>query len=239
MTKVFNISVTGLEKVFDMPDTWTEEDYRGLAHQLEVEDIDDISGSDLLEMVLMALQDLEPREAADAVLAYKLPTSTKPGVRQNIVQDLLEDQRPWEEAADIKLHAGIFAAAVLLQKAFPKSFSRPDMLHLTMQLTGSLPESSGILSNPPEAAFVTRILADAMNENSILERLYEEQLASNDFPDAEYIIWQAEFSAQSLGELSSAVLSVYSSAHWLDAMEEVSDFQSNAYNDSPDDEKAD
>jgi len=123
MTKVFNISVTGLEKVFDMPDTWTEEDYRGLAHQLEVEDIDDISGSDLLDMVLMALQDLEPREAADAVLAYKLQALAKPGVRQNIVQDLLEGQRPWEEAADIKLHAKIFAAAVLLQKAFPKLFT--------------------------------------------------------------------------------------------------------------------
>ena len=239
MTMLFDVSVTGLDKVFDMPGTWTDEDYQALAAQLEIEDIEEISGSDLLEMVLMALQDLEPREAADAVLAHKLPAGTKPGIRQNIAQDLLEDQRPWEEAADIRLHAGIFAAAVLLQKAFPKSFSRPDMLHLTMHIKGLLPESGVILSNPPEAAFVTRILADAMNENSILERLYEEQLASNSFPDAEGIIWKAEFSGLSLGEPSSAVLSVYSSVHWLDAMEGVSDFQSNAYNDSPDEEESD
>ena len=44
-----------------MPGTWTDEDYQALAAQLEIEDIEEISGSDLLEMVLMALQDLEPR----------------------------------------------------------------------------------------------------------------------------------------------------------------------------------
>lgn len=239
MAKLFDISVVGLEKVFDMPGIWTDKDYHRLASQFEVEDIDDISGADLLEMLLMALQDLEPREAADAVLAYKLQTSAKPGVRQNIVQDLIEGQRPWEEAADIKLHAPVFAAAVLLQKALPKLFSKPDILRLTMQVSGLTPEANNILSNPPEAAFVTRVLADAMNENSILERLFDEQLASNSFPAAESIIWKADFSGQSLGQRSSAVLTVYSSDHWLGAMEEISEFQSDAYNDGPEDKEPD
>lgn len=239
MAKRFDISVTGLDKVFDMPGTWTDRDYHQLAGRLEVEDIDEISGADLLEMVLMALQDLEPREAADAVLAYKLQTSAKPGVRQNIVQDLIEGQRPWEEAADIKLHAPIFAAAVLLQKAFPKHFQRPDILRLTLLMNGLTPEANSILSTPPEAAFVSRVLADAMDDNSILERLFDEQLASNSFPAAESIIWKADFSEQSPGERSSAVLTVYSSEHWLGAMKEISDFQSNAYNDAPEEEEAD
>jgi len=110
------------------------------------------------------------------------------------------------------------------------------MLRLTLLVNGLIPEASALLSSPPEAAFVTRVLADGMNENSILERLFDEQLASNSFPAAEDIIWKAEFSEHSLGESSSAVLSVYSSVHWLNAMEEISEFQSNAYNDSPDDE---
>lgn len=237
MAKRFDISVTGLDKVFEMPGIWTDKDYRQLASQLEVEDIDDISGADLLEMLLMALQDLEPREAADAVLAYKLQSSVKPGARQNIVQDLVEGQRPWEESADIKLHAPVFAAAVLLQKAFPKRFSKPDILRLTLLMNGLTPEASSILSTQPEAAFVTRVLADAMDDNSILERLFDEQLASSSFPAAESIIWKADFSEQSRGERSSAVLTVYSSKHWLGAMEEVSDFQSNAYNDAAEKEE--
>lgn len=236
MAMLFDISVTGLEKVSDMPGTWNDRDLQELLRQLEVEDIEEISGDDLRDIALMALQDLEPKEAADAVLAYKLQSSTKPGIRQNIVQDLLEDQRPWEEAADIKLHARIFASAVLLQQAFPKVFSRPDMLHLTLLLKGLIPEAKSILSNPPEAAFVTRVLADGMNENSILERLFDEQLASHSFPEADNIIWQAEFSEQSLDGHASALLSIYSSAHWLSAMEQVSEFKSKAYNDRPEDQ---
>lgn len=239
MAMLFDISVTGLEKVSDMPGTWTDKDLHELLKQLEVDDVEEIFGSDLREIVLMALQDLEPKEAADAVLACKLQASAKPGTRQNIVQDLLEDQRPWEEAADITLHARIFASAVLLQQAFPKIFSRPDILHLTLQVKGLAPEAGGLLCNPPEAAFVTRLLADGMDENSILERLFDEQLASHSFPEADSIIWQADFNELSLDGDSSALLSVYSSAHWLSAMEQVSEFKSNAYNDRPDDKDED
>lgn len=239
MAKLFAVSVTALEKVFDMPGSWNEQDYRSLARQLELEDIDDMSGDDLLEMLLMALQDLEARDAADAVLAYKLPKQVKPGVRQNIVQDLLEGQRPWEQAADISLHAPIFRASVLLKKAFPKQFPKPDILCLAMQVKALQTEANELLANPPEAAFVARMLADAMDENSILERLFDEQLASNSFDAAEGIIWKADFSQQAPGELTSALLTVYSSDHWLNAMEGVSEFQSNARNDTPEAEEPD
>lgn len=239
MAKLFEISVSELKKVFDMPGTWTDQDYRGLLSQLEVEGFEDASGDDLFDILLMALQDLTAKEAADAVLAYKLETSTTPGVRQNIVQDLLGDQRAWEEVSDIQLHARIFASAVLLQKAFPKVFPKPDILCLTLLLKGSTPEAKALLGTPPEAAFVARVLADAMDETSILERLFSKQLASHSFPEAQGIIWQADFSEQSMGGNASAVLKVYSSAHWLNAMEQVSEFQSNAYNDSPDGEDED
>jgi hypothetical protein len=64
-------------------------------------------------------------------------------------------------------------------------------------------------------------------------------LASRSFPEAQGIVWQADFSEQSIGKDSSAILTIYSSAHWLNPMEQVSEFQSNAYNDSADDEDAD
>lgn len=237
MANLFDVSVTTLKKVFDLPGSWDDQDYLNLARRLELEEIDDLTGTDLLEMVLMAVQDLEPRDAADAVLTYKLPESTKPGVRQNIVQDLLQGERPWEQAADIWLHAPIFKATVLLHRAFPKHFSKPDILCLTMQVKALAEEAKELLSNPPEAAFVARMLADAMDESSILERLFDEQLMSNSFDTAKGIIWQADFSQQNPGEHTSALLTVYSSDHWLNAMEGISEFQSNAYNDKPDEEE--
>jgi hypothetical protein len=48
-------------------------------------------------------------------------------------------------------------------------------------------------STKPEPTFFVRILADGMNENCILERLFDEQLLSHHFPEAKNIIWNAEY----------------------------------------------
>ena len=229
---LFNVSVSSVRKLHDMPGTWSDEDYRKLLLQLEIDDVADVSGTDLLEMTHMALQDMEPDDAADAVLAYKLGSSISPGARQNIVQDLLENQRPWEEIADIKLHSKIFAATVLLHKAFPASYPKPDMMQVILHVTAITPETSELLTKKPQAAFVARMLADAMDENSILERLFQEQLVAHSFPDATGIIWHAEYGDLLPGAQPSAHLTIYSSVHWLKAMESIADFQSTAYNDT-------
>ncbi|MFT5233446.1 MAG: hypothetical protein ACI9UK_001283 [Candidatus Krumholzibacteriia bacterium] len=232
MKPLFNVSVSSLKEINDMPGTWEDDDYRKLLEQLEVDDIEELSDSDLLDVVLMALQDMKPIDAADAVLIYKLQDSITAGARQVIVQDFVEDQHPWEEASDISLHARIFAAAVLSQKAFPAKFSKPDMMKLVLQVTAIEPEAESLLAKSPEPAFVTRMLVDGMDENSILGRLFEDQLLSQSFPEADGIVWQAEFSDQTSEALPSANLTIYSCKHWLKAMKSVSAFQSSAYNDT-------
>lgn len=214
-----------------MPGTWQDADYRALLGQLEVEDVEDVEGSDLLDMVLMALQDMEADDAADAVLAYKLGGDLSKGARRNIVDDLLEQQTPWEDAADIRLHARIFAAAVLLQKAWPRTFPRPDMIQLVLEVEALTAEAANLLAQPPQAAFVTRMLADAMDDHSILERLFDEQLASHHFAEAEGIVWLAQFDERDAGD-RARTLTIYSSEHWLESMRSVSEFESNAYNDA-------
>lgn len=236
MSKPFVVSVLGLKKIHDMPNTWTDEDYRALLTRLEVDDIDEIESRDLLEFVLMALQDLEPEDAGDQVLAYKLGGDVSAGSRQNIVQDLLEGQRPWEELSDIRLHARVFAASLLLYQAMPRLFAKPDMLQLMLQLKARGAEAKALLARPPEAAFVTRVLADGMDEHSILERLFDEQLVAHSFPEADGIIWLAEFGEPD-ADGSSAILTVYSSHHWLHDLENVDEFESGAYNDSPEDDE--
>lgn len=230
--KLFNVSVAALEKIYDMPGSWKQDDYRNLLRELEVEDVEQMSTGDLLDFLLMALQDLGEEEAGERVLAYRLKKPVSRGVRQNIVEDLLEGGREWEEMADIFLHADIFAACVLLHQAFPKHYPKPDMLRLDLRLEALAPQAKVLLSQQPEAAFVTRVLADGMSEKSILERLFDEQLASHSFPEAEGIVWLAEYGERA-ADGASALLSVYSSEHWLDSMEDVGEFQSSAYNDRP------
>ncbi|MDF1664408.1 MAG: hypothetical protein P1V97_21770 [Planctomycetota bacterium] len=232
MKPLFNVSVSSLTTLHDMPHTWDADDCRQLLLQLEMEDVEELAASDLLEMTLMALQDLEPDEAADAVLECKLQKSISVGARQNIVQDFLGDQNPWEEGADVMLHSKIFASAVLLQKAFPKIFAKPDLMELVLEVTALHADAGALLSKTPEPAFVARILGDGLSERSILERLYDKQLHSQCFPEAPGIIWHAEFSHVTSAVPPSATLTVYSSVPWLQAMEAVSEFQSSAYNDT-------
>lgn len=235
--QLFDVCVLNVKEIHDMPGSWCENDYRRLLTNLEMDDVGDVPANDLLDMTLMALQDLEPEDAAEVVLAYKLSDSISKGARQNIVHDLRDDQRPWEEAADIKSHSRIFAATVLLQKAFPSAFPKPDMMRVILNVTATSTEAEELLDNPPQAAFITRMLADALSENCILERLFDEQLKAQSFPEAEGIIWHAEFGERLAGEKTCADLTIYSSVHWLNGMDSISDFQSNAYRDSSPQEK--
>ena len=231
------VKVIGLKKAYDLPNSWCDDDYRVLLQRLEIEDIDKLSSADLIDILLRALQDLGPEQAADAVLALKLGERITAGSRRNVVDDLLEGQRSWEEFADIRLHAPIFTAAVLLYRAFPAAFPRPDLMQLILRLQPRTPEAKEIFESPPEAAFVTRLLADAMDEHSILERLFDEQLRASAFPEAEGIVWLAHYDDEAETGDDSVQLTVYSSEHWLEDMESVDEFESAAYNDrEPEDE---
>lgn len=231
MPNHFSVSVKDLRKINDMPHTWEDNDCHNLLSALEVDGLDGLAGEELLEMTVMALQDLGAEDAAEAVLAYKLENAVSAGVRQNIIQDMLEYDCPWEEYPNIALHQSLFAAGILLYKAFPKVFSKPDMMRLTLEIKTSQPQMRSIFSSKPEPAFVTRILADGMDENCILERLFEDQLLSNHFPEARGIIWDAEFTDVDEADDMTAQLVIYSSKSWLMHMEDVNEFASAAYND--------
>jgi len=236
--KLFDVSVKVLKKIHDLPGSWSEQDYRKLLHELEIDGIGDLAGSDLYDVLLMALQDLEAEQAGERVLAYRLGKRVSRGVCENIVQDLLEGQRAWEDNANLYLHADIFAACVLLYAAFPGAYPQPDMMRLDLHLWAAGSAGKALLAEPPEAAFVARVLADGMSEKSILERLFDEQLAGRKFPEAEGIVWQSEFVERS-ADGGDALLTVYSSRHWLQAMAEVDNFPSSAYADRPVDEDED
>ena len=60
------------KKVDNILGTWEDKDYYSLRSMSEVVGRKGVAGEELLEMTIMALQDMEPGEAADIVLEYKL-----------------------------------------------------------------------------------------------------------------------------------------------------------------------
>ena len=72
MANKFDVYVKELKKVDDIHGTWDDKDYHSLMSMSEIDGRKGFAGEELLEMTIMALQDMEPGEAADIVLVYKL-----------------------------------------------------------------------------------------------------------------------------------------------------------------------
>ncbi len=227
----FDVEVIDMSEVYDTPQSWCEKDYHQLLEAMDMDGFETTQGNELTEMAVMALQDLEFEDAADAVLVYKLKNTVSMGVRQNIAQDFLEGGHPWEEYSDIALHHRLFEVGVLLYKAFPASCAKPQIIKLTLNIKSDQPEARNIFSKAPAPSFVARLLADGMDEDSILERLFENQLVSHTFPEAASVIWQSIYTDLKEDGKISANLVIYSSQHWLKAMGGIDIFQSKAYKD--------
>ena len=71
MANKFDVCVKELKKIDNILGTWEDKDYFSLMSMSEIDGRKGIAGEELLEMTIMALQDMEPEEAADIVLEYK------------------------------------------------------------------------------------------------------------------------------------------------------------------------
>lgn len=221
MNSIFDVLIMELKTVYDIPEIWTAELYRQLLQATEYDEIDEIEAADLPEMTLMALQDMKPETAAETALSV-LAADLSVGVRQNLAHDMKE-QRMWEEFGTPEYHKAIFATAVLLNQAFPKIYLRPDIARLILKVTPDNAATSSQLAAPTSAT-AARLIAEGMNENSTLHRLYAPQLTNGRFPEADTIIWQAQ--ARNLGA-ESAEWVIYGSWYWLRPLQATRNYSAN------------
>ncbi|MCB1121419.1 MAG: hypothetical protein KJT03_07715 [Verrucomicrobiae bacterium] len=196
MKPTFELEVVSVDIVHELPNTWTNEDCRALLDALEFGDASDISDDQLREYAVMALQDLEDDKAAGILLNHVFGDKLSAGKKQNLA-DEMTDERPWEEYPDLSCHEPIFNAQYLLHQAYPQA-QQPE-IHKVVVILSSLnqpaelylqahdPETAG--NSIPEALIV-RCLAVALPEQSILFRLFEDQLTGTvKFSEAEHILW--------------------------------------------------
>ena len=181
--------VLAYHEIHELPGDWAPEALRSLLADLEVE-TDDVAAADLLDLALMAVGDLDPHEAGVAVLRTVFGERMSAGVRSNLASDLQED-RPWEEFADLSCQSGIFTATVLLQKALPKLYGVPDASRAEIALRATTAEDAELVAKLPSSQLL-RALAPGLGTHSIVTRLFEDGLRGGPFPEAESILWRRE-----------------------------------------------
>lgn len=223
----FHVDVLTFSILEELADVWTGKEFSELLAEVEFGSTEGMSHDELREMCLLALQDLAPEEAAALVLKYRLGDRLSAGQISNIAADMPEE-KPWEEYANMALHEQLFNVSSLLYMAFPNIFPEPDAVRVTVRIKASDENGRTILRCSLNESFLVRLLAGGMDEDSVLRRLFDEQLAGDSFPEAESIIWTLR--TESMTD-DTCTVEVISSGSWLDPLRGTRSFSAHAYPD--------
>jgi hypothetical protein len=224
----YQVEVLDLNEVNELPGAWSNADFIKLLNLIEYDDVASISPEELKEMTAMALSDLEPEEAAVKILELRFGDQLSKGQRQNLSEELKEE-RLWEEYAKISDHEELFNIGCILYWAFPKKFPEPEIVEIKLKVNALNSGSTPNLQKPT-ASFIARLLNDGMNDHNTIYRLFDENIKSNSFPEAEHIIWKFEGLGYSSDDLSNT-FTIYTSWNWVDELKGVRKYESTAFSD--------
>ncbi len=224
----YRVEILSLKEVHEIPGAWDHNQFRGLLSHLEYEGAEDIPEAELKEMASLALSDFEKEEAVEKVLEFRMGEKLNKGQRKNLGNEMQEDPL-WIEYSDLSLHEELFHVGCMLYWTFPRNFPSPDIAKLTFRLTAKSPEATGNIKNPT-ASFLCRVLNGGMDESNIMNRLFDENLEGNRFPEADHILWQ--FGTDDFDETSrSGTVTVYTSWNWVEDLKGVGEFDAAAWAD--------
>ncbi len=224
----YTVEVLQLKEVHEIPGAWNNEHFKGLLHLLEYEGVEDIPEEELKEMTCLALSDLEKEEAVEKVLEFRLGDRLNKGQRKNLGNEMQDDPL-WIEYSDLSFHEELFNAGCMLYWTFPRNFPSPDIARLTFRIKAQKPEGRSNLTTP-DAAFLCRILNGGMDEHNIMNRLFDESLEGNAFPESEHILWQFHAGEYKEGE-GAIEITLYTSWNWVEDLKGVNTFDSVAWAD--------
>lgn len=233
MNKEFNVEIVSFLKISEIEDGWMADDYKALLSMMDMEEdeLGGMSDSELKEMCLMSLNDFEHHESAKFLLTHIFKDEITEGKIDQLSHQMIENKL-WEEHADSAYHLSLFNAYGLLREAYNGIFKEPTGVKFTLKISAHKNDSFEIFDSSLHAVIV-RLLANGLNEDAILNRLYEEQIKGDIFPDAENILWI-------LKELSitekERQYEITSSDLWFGELEERVNFEAKSHADVAEEE---
>ena len=227
MKAEFEVQVVRFSLLNELEGVWADNDFVALLELMEFDDTEGVDADELRDMCLMSLQDLGPRDAAALLLQYKLGDKLSKGEVSEMSSEML-DEKLWEEDSDMTLHEQLFNVGSLLFAAFPTRFPESDAVRVTLQITADNELAEEVLSQSLSESFLVRLLADGMDQDAVLHRLFDEQLAGRSFPEADSIVWVVHTEAINANAVKAEIVS---SGYWLDSLRNTRSYQSSAYGD--------
>ncbi|MGI4735353.1 MAG: hypothetical protein ACRYG7_09260 [Janthinobacterium lividum] len=207
----FTVERLSFQHLAELPTAWKNDDYLALLQQLNYDSPEALAPAELKEMCQMALTDLEPAAAAEAVLTYLFADELKEGQIEQLAHQM-ETEKLWEENPRLELHEGFFNATQLLYTAYNGKFPHPQAVEFKVKITAPTPDELATIDQAP-AVTLLRLLAPGLSDRALLHRLFSEQLAGGEFPEAESILWQLTPSEKTE---TSVVYDIISSDYWLE-----------------------
>lgn len=200
----YQIKINDAATVEEMPNYWTNEEYMQLLDKFNYPDADKASKDTLHELLLMAITDYEPNEAAAILLEYKLGEELNEGQIDQISNDMLVDKIV-EEYPEISLHARLFHINQLLYKAFNGKFPNTKATLIDCTIT-PLDEAT---ATELTREMALRLLSVGLSDSNLVKRLFTEQMAGDKpFPEAENILWE-------LKPAANHQYSILTSENWI------------------------
>lgn len=184
----YNIKINSIKTVDEIPGYWANEDYFQLLEKYNYPDAGTAKKDTLHELLLMAITDFEPKDAAVIVLTHKLGEILTEGQIDQISNDMLVDT-VCEEYPEIELQYALFNCNQLLYKAFNGIFPCANATIIDCSITP--------INGSPDIKITKEILlklfSNGLSDRNILKRLFSEQMNENAaFPEAEGIVWNLE-----------------------------------------------
>jgi len=180
----YTITINSADTLEAVPGYWSNRDYTQLLLRFNYPDAENAAPDTLEELLLMAITDYEPNEAAAIVLEYKLADRLNEGQLSQISNDMLLDKIS-EEYPDISLHATLFHINQLLYKAFNGKFPSAKATQINLSIN---PEEEAPAFTKED---ILHLLDNGLAEGNLIKRLFSEQMAgTKPFPEAENILWE-------------------------------------------------
>lgn len=182
----YKIKINSLKTVDEIKDYWTSEDYLQLLEKFNFPDAGTAKKETLHELLLMAITDFEPKEAAVIVLEHKLGKLLTEGQIEQISNDMLIDT-VCEEYPEIELQYALFNCNQLLFKAFNGIFPCANATLIDCSITPVDADSSVEITKE----ILLKLFSKGLSDRNILKRLFGAQMDNNTpFPEAEGIVWE-------------------------------------------------
>ena len=210
MKQRYTVESIKFEIIEELPGAWNAENYMQLLDIMDYGDTSDLSPQELMEMCMLSLADYEPDEAASLVLQHIFGERLNKGQIDNLSHEM-ETEKVWEEYAELSMHEEFFNATQLLYKAYNGKFPHPEAIRYKMRLISKEKMGMEIFNEDVETTLV-RLLVQDMPDNTLIKRLFDEELNGGEFKDAKDIIWQY---SQESEEDNSRIFEIISSTYWF------------------------